>query len=111
MGHLVKRVAARRHVAVAVATQIVGKDSEVIPEERDDLEVPDGEIAGQAVDHHEVRALADLLIVQFDAAAECRLRHAILRRYYSTYPSIRRRRSIVSSSSALSVATVVIGSA
>jgi hypothetical protein len=74
-GHVVGRVAGRRHVAVPVAPQVVGQDLEAVHQHRCDLQVPDREVAGQPVDHHQVRALADALVMQAVATAQLDLWH------------------------------------
>ena len=59
------RVASRRHVAVAVAAQVVGQDPEAVRRGIGTmLQVPDGEVAGDPVDHHDVGTLADPLVVE-----------------------------------------------
>ena len=73
--HVVGGVARRRRAAVAVPAQVVGEDPEAVGQRRHELQVPDGQVAGDAVHHHHVRAVADLLVVKGEAAVEDELRH------------------------------------
>src|SRR5581483_8642431 len=75
VGHVVGRVATRSHVAVSVSTEVVRERAEAVRDHRDDLQVPDGEVSGEAMNHYEVGTLADLLVVEPCAVAERHLRH------------------------------------
>ena len=68
--HVVGAVAGRRRAAVAVPAQVVGQDAEAVGQRGHELQVPDGEVAGDAVNHHHVRAVADLLVVEGETAVE-----------------------------------------
>ncbi len=71
-------VAVGGRVAVAVAAQVVGEHAIAVGELGHDPQVPDGEVAREPVDHHQVGAFAELLVVQPQPARERRLRHQIL---------------------------------
>ena len=59
----VRAVAGRWSVAQAVSAQVEGQHPAVLGQLGDDPQVPDGQVPSQAVDHHQVRATPDLLIV------------------------------------------------
>src|SRR5215203_620071 len=76
--HVVRAVARGRRSAVAVPAQVVREDPEALGERGHYAQMPHGEVAGDAVDHDQIRSLANLLVVDPDAAAQSYLRHASL---------------------------------
>ena len=52
--HIRGRVARRRHVAVPVPAQIVSSDAVLAPQNGRHVEVPDCQIAEEAVQHHHI---------------------------------------------------------
>ena len=58
-GHVGRGVAGGRDVAIAVAAQIVGGDAVFAAQDGRHVEMPDGQIAKEAVQHHDVGPHAD----------------------------------------------------
>jgi hypothetical protein len=57
-GHIGRSVAGGGYVAVAVAAQVVGSDAVLAAQDGRHVEVPDRQIAQEAVQHDDVRAHA-----------------------------------------------------
>src|SRR5271165_3725091 len=81
-----RRIPGRGHIAVAVPTQIIGRDSIFGHQSRHDFQMPDGQVPGDAVDHDDIRSFAGLLVMQLNSVGG-RLIH--IEFSYSMYPSAR----------------------
>ena len=67
LGHIGRSVACGGYVAVAVAAQVVGSDPVLAAQNRRHVEVPDGQISEEAVQHDDIGAHAYRNVVQIDA--------------------------------------------
>ena len=64
LGHIGGGVAGRSYVAVAVAAEVVGGDPILAAQDGRHVEVPDGQIAEEAMEHNYIRAHADRDVMQ-----------------------------------------------
>jgi hypothetical protein len=64
LGHIGGGVAGGRDVAVAVAAEVVGGDAVLAAQDGRHVEMPDRQIAEEAVQHHNIGAHADRDVMQ-----------------------------------------------
>ena len=83
LGHIGRGVAGGRYVAIAVAAEVIGSDAVLAAQDGRHVEVPDGQIAEEAMQHHHVGAHADSDVMQINPVCFY-LRHRSNRQpYYS----------------------------
>ena len=66
LGHIGRGVARARDVAIAVAAEVIGGDAVLAAQDGRHVEVPDGQIAEEAVQHDDIGAHADSDVMQIN---------------------------------------------
>lgn len=63
-------VVGERYIAAAMTAQVIGCDAELVSKHGYQLQVPDSQIAGEAMEHHHIRPLAYTPVMDVDVIYE-----------------------------------------